>query len=143
MAGKSPRRRAREFVIQGLYQWQVGEQDEAAIIVQAESVPGFDKIDRAMYTQLLHETLTQASTLQEAVKPFIARSWAEISPIERSIVLLGACELTMHIETPYRVIINESIELAKTFGGTDGHKFVNGILDKLAAQVRSTEINGT
>jgi transcription antitermination protein NusB len=142
MAGKSPRRRAREFVVQGLYQWQVGEQDEAAIIVQAEGVEGFNRIDRTMYRTLLSETLTNASTLQETVTPYLTRAWDEISPIERGIVLLGACELTLHIETPYRVIINESIELAKTFGGTDGHKFVNGVLDKLAAKVRRTEIDG-
>ena len=140
-AGKSPRRRAREFVVQGLYQSMVGGQDEAAIIVQAEGVPGFEKIDRSMYTSLLGETLRSGDALRESLRPHISRPWDEISPIERGILLLGACELGQHSETPYRVIINEAIELAKTFGGTDGHKFVNGVLDKLAADVRKTEIN--
>jgi N utilization substance protein B len=139
-SGKSPRRRAREFVVQGLYQWQVGDQDEAAIQVQAESVAGFDKADRELYLALLRETRQQAAALQAELAPHIDRHWDEVSPIERCILLLGACELKLHPETPYRVIINEAIELAKTFGGTDGHKFVNGVLDKLAAGLRAAEI---
>jgi N utilization substance protein B len=139
-SGKSPRRRAREFVVQGLYQWQVGDQDEAAIQVQAESVAGFDKADRELYLTLLRETRQQAEALQAELAPHIDRNWDEVSPIERCILLLGACELKLHPETPYRVIINEAIELAKTFGGTDGHKFVNGVLDKLAAGLRAAEI---
>jgi len=139
-SGKSPRRRAREFVIQGLYQWQVGDQDEAAIQVQAESVAGFDKADRELYLALLRETRQQAAALQAELAPHIDRHWDEVSPIERCILLLGACELKLHPETPYRVIINEAIELAKTFGGTDGHKFVNGVLDKLASGLRAAEI---
>ena len=139
-SGKSPRRRAREFVIQGLYQWQVGDQDEAAIQVQAESVAGFDKADRELYLALLRETRQQAESLQAELAPHVDRHWDEVTPIERCILLLGACELKLHPETPYRVIINEAIELAKTFGGTDGHKFVNGVLDKLAAGLRAAEI---
>ena len=139
-SGKSPRRRAREFVVQGLYQWQIGDQDEAAIQVQAESVAGFDKADRELYLALLRETRQQAASLQAELAPHIDRHWDEVSPIERCILLLGACELKLHPETPYRVIINEAIELAKTFGGTDGHKFVNGVLDKLASGLRAAEI---
>jgi N utilization substance protein B len=139
-SGKSPRRRAREFVIQGLYQWQVGGQDEAAIQVQAEGVAGFDKADGALYTTLLAEARQNVEALKLDLAPHIDRSWEEVSPIERCILLLGACELKLHVETPYRVIINEAIELAKTFGGTDGHKFVNGVLDKLAAVLRPTEM---
>ena len=138
-SGKSPRRRAREFVIQGLYQWQVADQDEAAIQVQAEGVAGFDKADSQLYTTLLSETRQQAESLKAGLAPHIDRSWDEVSPIERCILLLGACELKLHAETPYRVIINEAIELAKTYGGTDGHKFVNGVLDKLAAVLRPGE----
>ena len=137
---KSPRRRAREFIVQGLYQWQVGGQDAAAIQVQAEGVAGFDKADGELYTTLLAETRQNADALQIDLAPHIDRIWAEVSPIERCILLLGACELKLHPETPYRVIINEAIELAKTFGGTDGHKFVNGVLDKLAAVLRAAEI---
>jgi transcription antitermination protein NusB len=136
---KSPRHRAREFIVQGLYQWQVGGQDMAAIRVQAESVPGFDKSNLALYQTLLDDVMTNGDGLRELLQPHISRPWEEISPIERGILLLAACELKDHIETPYRVVINEAIELSKTFGGTDGHKFVNGVLDKLAPQLRPTE----
>jgi N utilization substance protein B len=136
----NPRRRAREFVIQGLYQWQVGGQDEAAIQVQAEGVAGFDKADGALYGTLLGEARQNAEALKLDLAPHIDRNWDEVSPIERCVLLLGACELKLHPETPYRVIINEAIELAKTYGGTDGHKFVNGVLDKLAAVLRAAEL---
>lgn len=139
---KSPRRRAREFVVQGLYQHLVGGQDEAAIRVQAESVAGFDKADTALYSALLNEALSNLPTLRDAIAPHVDRAWDEVSPIERGILLLGACELQHHPETPYRVVINEAIELAKTFGGTDGHKFINGILDKLAPTLRPSEATG-
>ena len=138
-SGKSPRRRAREFIVQGLYQWQVGGQDAAAIQVQAEGVAGFDKADNELYGTLLAETRQSAEALKLDLAPYIDRAWDEVSPIERCILLLGACELKLHPETPYRVVINEAIELAKTFGGTDGHKFVNGVLDKLAALLRPGE----
>ena len=137
---KSPRRRAREFIVQGLYQWQVGGQDAAAIQLQAEGVAGFDKADNPLYSSLLAETRQHGEALKLDLTPYIDRAWDEVSPIERCILLLGACELRLHPETPYRVIINEAIELAKTFGGTDGHKFVNGVLDKLAAGLRPDEV---
>ena len=136
---KSPRHRAREFVVQGLYQHLIGGQDEAAIRAQAASVAGFDKADTALYASLLAETLANIPPLRETIVPHVDRPWDEVSPIERSILLLGACELRHHPETPYRVIINEAIELAKTYGGTDGHKFVNGVLDKLAPELRPHE----
>jgi N utilization substance protein B len=139
-SNKSPRRRAREFLVQGLYQAQVGGQDAAAIQVQAESVQGFDKVDRELYDALLADTLANREALVADLSSHIDRPWHEVSPIERSILLLGACELKLHLETPYRVIINEAIELAKIYGGTDGHKFVNGVLDKLAAVLRTTEL---
>lgn len=138
-APRSPRRRAREFVLQGLYQSLVGGQDEAAIQVQAEGVSGFDKIDGPLYQTLLNETLGYTDTLKTDLAPHIDRPWDEVSPIERGILLLAACELRYHLETPYRVVINEAIELAKSYGGTDGHRFVNGVLDKLAPHLRPTE----
>jgi transcription antitermination protein NusB len=139
---KSPRHRAREFVVQGLYQHLVGGQDEVAILVQAASVAGFEKADTELYKTLLAETLEDAPALREALVPRIERPWDEVSPIERGILLLAACELKHHPETPYRVVINEAIELAKTYGGTDGHKFVNGVLDKLATALRPEEARG-
>ena len=136
---KSGRRRAREFVVQGLYQYLVGGQDEASIQTQTEAVAGFDKADTELFKSLLHETLLHAADLQGLITPYITRAWDDVSPIERGILLLATCELKHHIETPYRVIINEAIELTKTFGGTDGHRFVNGVLDKLAPTLRTAE----
>ncbi len=138
-AVKSPRHRAREFAVQGLYQWQVGGQDEAAIETQAESVAGFDKVDRELYQALLHGAMRTEESLKDLITPHVSRNWEEVSPIERCILLLATFELSNNIETPYRVVINEAIELAKTYGGTDGHKFVNGILDKLVPQLRPHE----
>ena len=138
-APASPRHRAREFLVQGLYQHLVGGQDAAAILVQAEAAAGFDKAHRPLYDALLAGVLTNLPALQSLLEPHIARSWAEVSPIERSILLIAACELRDHPETPWRVVLNEAIELAKSYGGTDGHKFVNGVLDKLAPLLRPHE----
>ncbi|WP_126447470.1 transcription antitermination factor NusB [Sulfuricystis multivorans] len=138
-ASASPRHRAREFVVQGLYQYLVGGQDLPAIISQAESVAGFEKAHRPLFESLLQGVLDDPQALQTLLEPHIARPWGEVSPIERSILLLAACELKHHPETPYRVVIDEAIELAKSFGGTDGHKFVNGVLDKLAPRLRPHE----
>ncbi len=135
----NPRHRAREFVLQGIYQSLVGGQDEAAIRSQAAGVAGFDKADGELYSTLLVRTLADLAALEQALTPHIDRPWTEISPIERGILLLGACEFKHFPETPYRVVLNEAIELAKSFGGTDGHRFVNGVLDKLAAELRPNE----
>lgn len=137
----NPRHRAREFVLQGLYQWQIGGQDELAIEAQASAVPGFEKVDIELYRVLLRGTLHDAVALQAALQPFVDRPWGELSPVERSVLLLGAYEFKHHLETPYRVVLNEAIELAKSYGGIDGHKFVNGVLDKLAAVLRPHETN--
>lgn len=136
----SPRHRAREFVVQGLYQHLVGGQDAAAIIVQAESAGGFDKINRPLYDALLDGVLKDPPALQALLEPHIARPWVEVSPVERGILLMATCELRDHPETPWRVVLNEAIELAKSYGGTDGHKFVNGVLDKLGPELRPNEI---
>jgi N utilization substance protein B len=138
--GKSPRRRAREFVLQGLYQWLVGGADEAAIGAQLAGSDGFDKADREFFASLLRGVLAQHDALQERLRAYLDRRFAELSPVEAGVLLIGAHELLHCPETPYRVIINEAIELAKSFGGTDGHKYVNGVLDKLAGEVRAIEV---
>lgn len=143
MAGghvKSPRRRAREFALQGLYQWQLAGSDVAAIEAHLAGVAGFDRMDRAFFDLLLKGTLAEAAELQALMTPHLDRPYAELSPVERAILLLATFELKRHLEAPYKVVINEAIELAKRYGGTDGHKFVNGVLDKLAAQMRPAEV---
>lgn len=138
---KSPRRRAREFALQGLYQWRVGGADLAAIEAHLQDAEDFAKADRAFFLGILRGTLARADTLRDALAPHLDRGFDELSPVESCILLLGAFELAEHPETPYRVIINESIELAKSFGGSDGHKYVNGVLDKLAASTRAAEVD--
>ncbi|MBL8422153.1 MAG: transcription antitermination factor NusB [Candidatus Accumulibacter phosphatis] len=137
---RSPRRRAREFALQALYQWQLSGNDEAAIEAHLGDSEGFDKADREFFAGLLRGVLAQRQTLQEQLQAFLDRPFGELSPVEACILLAGAFELNNHPQTPYGVIINESVELAKGFGGTDGHKYVNGVLDKLAARLRPAEV---
>ena len=137
---KSPRRRAREFALQGLYQWRLSGNDEAAIEAHLRDSEEFGKADREFFTGLLRGVLAEQTELQEHLQQFIDRPFAELSPVEASVLLAGAYELANFPETPYRVIINEAIELTKGFGGTDGHKYVNGVLDKLAAKLRPIEV---
>jgi len=139
-AGRSPRRRAREFALQGLYQWQLAGNDEAAIEAHLIDCEGFDQADRDFFVGLLRGVLAQQPLLQEQLQGFLDRPFHELSPVEACVLLGGAFELRNYPQTPYRVIINESIELAKSFGGTDGHKYVNGVLDKLAPQLRPAEV---
>ena len=137
---KSARRRAREFALQGLYQWRVGGQDEAAIEAHLPELEGFERADKVFCQKLVRGVLAQRETLAGQIGAHIDRGFDELSPVEASVLLIGAFELNHHPETPYRVIINEAIELAKAFGGTDGHKYVNGVLDKLTADLRTVEI---
>jgi len=137
---KSPRRRAREFALQGLYQWQLSGNDESAIEAHLRDSAGFDKADREFFVGLLRGVLAQHENLQEQLQAHLDRPFTELSPVEASVLLAGAYELARYPQTPYRVIINEAIELAKGFGGTDGHKYVNGVLDKLAAKLRPAEV---
>lgn len=137
---KSPRRRAREFALQGLYQWKIGGNDEAAIEAHLRDIAGFDKADREFFTGLLRGVLAQHPLLEAQLQSHLDRPFQELSPVESCILLAGAYELVNFLQTPYRVIINEAIELTKGYGGTDGHKYVNGVLDKLAAKVRPQEV---
>jgi N utilization substance protein B len=137
---KSARRRAREFVLQGLYQWRVGGADEAAIEAYAPEMEGFAKADREFFVGTLRGVIGQGDALIEKVSAHIDRPFTELSPVEACILMLGAFEMINHPETPYRVIINEAIELTKSFGGTDGHKYINGVLDKVAGIVRADEV---
>ena len=137
---KSARRRAREFVLQGLYQWRVGGADEAAIEAYAPEMDGFAKADREFFVGTLRGVIGQHAELNELIGRHIDRPFAELSPIEACVLMLGCFEMKNHPETPYRVIINEAIELTKGYGGTDGHKYDNGVLDKLAAKLRPVEV---
>lgn len=138
---RSPRHRAREFALQGIYQWLLNNEDSGVIDAHIRQAHGFDKADREHFDALLHGAINQSIELREAFLPFIDRGIKELSPIEHAALLIGAYEMKNHIEIPYRVIINEAVELTKSFGGQDGHKYVNGVLDKLAARLRGTEVD--
>ena len=138
-ARRSARRRSREFALQGLYQWQLAGTDAAAIEQQLAAAKGFDKTDRAYFSVLLGGAIREAQQLERELAPFLDRECARLSPVERGILLIAAYELTHLPELPYKVVINEAVELAKQFGGTDGFKYVNGVLDKLAPKWREAE----
>ncbi len=138
---KGSRRRSREFALQGLYQWQLAHTDSRSIATQLAEAKGFDKVDAEYFATLLHETVKNAAALEQEITPCLDRGFGEMSPVERGILLIAGYELVHQPEVPYRVVINEAVELAKAYGGTDGHKFVNGVLDKLAARVRAAEVN--
>ncbi|WP_423682016.1 MULTISPECIES: transcription antitermination factor NusB [unclassified Undibacterium] len=137
---RSPRHRAREFALQGLYQWLLNNEDSGVIDAHIRQAHGFDKADREHFDALLHGSINNSIALREDFAPLIDRPVAELSPIEHAVLLIGAYELKNHIEIPYRVVINEAVELTKSFGGLDGHKYVNGVLDKLAAKLRPNEV---
>ncbi|WP_085314450.1 transcription antitermination factor NusB [Derxia lacustris] len=136
---KSARRRAREFALQGVYQWLLSGELPGAIQVHVAEQQGFDKADAEFFSMLLHGAINDAVTLRTYFAPHLDRPVAELSPVEHAVLLIGSRELAAHSEVPYRVVINEAVELAKSFGGTDGFKFVNGVLDKVAAGLRPTE----
>ena len=138
---KSARRRSREFALQALYQWQLAGQDLTDIEKQYALAEGFDKADAKLFSLLTSGVIKHHDALRESLAPYLDRVWNEVSPIERAVLLIAAHELNAMAETPYRVIINEAIELAKSFGGTDGHKYVNGVLDKFAAHARAPELS--
>ena len=137
---RTPRHRAREFALQGLYQWLLSNEDAGVIDAHIRNAHGFDKADAEHFDNLLHGAIRDVQALRAVITPLIDRSIELLSPIEHAVLLIGAFELKNHIEIPYKVVINEAVELTKSFGGIDGHKYVNGVLDKLAAALRATEI---
>jgi N utilization substance protein B len=136
---RNSRRRAREFALQGLYQWQLAKSEPATIAAELAQAQGYDKLDAGYFQQLLHGVVGAAPELEAALAPCLDRKFAQLSPVERAILLIAGYELAHLAEVPYRVVINEAVELAKAYGGTDGYKFVNGVLDKLAPRLRPGE----
>jgi N utilization substance protein B len=129
-----------EFALQALYQHLVGRNDADAIDIFTRDLAGFSKADTAHYDALMHGCIDQAIDLDALILPFLDRPFEEISPIEHSVMWIGAYEFKHCLDVPWRVVINECIELAKEFGGTDGHKYVNGVLNGLASELRAREV---
>ncbi|WNC90581.1 transcription antitermination factor NusB [Paraburkholderia sp. FT54] len=136
---KSARRRSRELATQGLYQWLLSGSPGGEIDAQLRGAQGFDKADHEHLDAILHGVIRDSDSLSAAIAPCLDRPIEQLSPVERAVLLVAAFELKNHVDIPYRVVINEAVELAKTFGGADGYKYVNGVLDKLSAQLRVDE----
>jgi N utilization substance protein B len=137
---RTPRHRAREFALQGLYQWLLNNEDATTVVNNIRAAHGFEKADADHFAALLYGAIKDSVSLREAFAPLIDRGVSELSPIEHGVLLIGAYELKNNLEIPYRVVINEAVELTKSFGGIDGHKYVNGVLDKLAPRLRAEEV---
>ncbi|TBO30473.1 transcription antitermination factor NusB [Aquabacterium lacunae] len=137
---KSARRRAREFALQGLYEWQLNPRDTSAIEAHVREQDEFHKCDRVHFDALLHGCVAQRESLDAQLVKFLDRPLDELSPIEHAVLWVGTYELAHCMDVPYKVAINEAVELAKSFGGTDGHKYVNGVLDHLAPLLRAEEV---
>jgi N utilization substance protein B len=140
-AAKSNRSRSREFALQALYQHLVGHNDPTDIDHFTRDLAGFHKADAAHYDALLHGSIREEAELDALILPLLDRKMAEISPVEHAVMWIGAYEFRHCLDVPWRVVLNECIELAKEFGGTDGHKYVNAVLNGLAPQLRGHEVD--
>ena len=136
------RARARRRALQALYQWQIGGGPMHRIISQFNAEQDMAIADGAYFSELLLGVEAHLDELDGAIAPFVDRRMDEVDAIERAALRLGAFELMHRLDVPYRVVLNEAVELAKDFGAEGGHTYVNGVLDKLARRVRSTELQG-
>ena len=134
------RTRARRTAVQALYQWDLGKQALGDIEAQFCEAQDMRKVDVAYFSKLLHQVAARVDELDAHMAPFLDRPVRQLGPVERAILRIGVYELAYRPELPWKVVINEGIELAKMFGAEQSHKYVNGILDKLAAQLRTVEI---
>ena len=138
---KSDRSRAREFALQALYQRLVGKNGITDIDVFTRDLAGFSKCDSVHFDALLHGCTDEANELDALILPLLDRKMEEISPVEHAVMWIGAYEFKHCLDVPWRVVLNECIELAKEFGGTDGHKYVNAVLNGMAPALRAAEVN--
>ena len=138
---KSQRRRSRELALQGLYEWLLAGGEPAGIDAHMREHEGFEKCDSVHFGALLHGCIAEAAAIDAVLARHVDRKTTLLSPVEHGVLMIGVYELTNCIDIPYKVAINEAVELAKAFGGTDGHKYVNGVLDKAAAELRPVEVS--
>ena len=134
---KSARRQSREAALQALYAWQISGGDP---VDEVRAQEGFDKGDRSFAESLARGVRDRVAELQELIAPHLDREFSRLSPVERSILYIGTFELLAHPETPFKVVLNEAIELGKSFGGAQGHRFVNGVLEKIATRLRPDDV---
>lgn len=138
--GGQNRRKSRELALKAVYRGMLNQSEMSAVYRDMAEDPDYAKADEAYFRQLLEAVGTHVTELDEKMSAFIDREVKELSPIEHAILRISACELMFDMSIPYRVVINEGVELAKIYGGIDGHKYINGVLDKMAADVRASEV---
>ncbi|WP_263081876.1 transcription antitermination factor NusB [Endozoicomonas sp. Mp262] len=136
----SARRKARQLALQALYQWQMNQASLMSIELQFKADNDMSKVDEGYFHLILHGVPRQLSHLDEAMSPVLDRSLEQLDPVELTALRIGCYELINHKDVPYRVVINEAIELVKRFGAQDSHRYINGILDKLAPRLRAEEV---
>lgn len=135
----APRHKARELALQGVYAWQLSGNDIEQIELSLATTNDMKKVDMSFFQDLLRSSVARCEELDVSIKPFLGRLPEELDPIEKAILRLATLELVQCIETPYKVVINEAIELAKSYGAQDSHKFINGVLDKAVKTLRKHE----
>lgn len=138
-AGTAQRKKARKLIIQALYQWQISGSSITQIEAEFRADNDFDKIDAEYFKDVFREIPKMVTELDREIEPFLDRAVSDVDPIEMNLLRMGVYEFKYRIDVPYRVVINEAVELAKLFGGTDGHKYINSILDKLSLRLRAPE----
>lgn len=136
----SQRRQSRFLLTQALYQWMIAEASPKEILLQFQLNPQFQKADQMYFTECFNAITQNPDALDLIYQPFLDRDLKELDAVEKAILRLATYELAQRLDLPYRVVINEALELAKTFGATDSHKYINGVLDKVAHQLRKTEM---
>jgi N utilization substance protein B len=134
---KTARRQAREVALQALYAWQLSQGDA---LEQMKCIEGFEDADRKLAESIVRGVRDRAPELQTLISPHLDRAFERLSPVERAILYIGSFELCAHPATPFKVVLNEAIELGKSYGGAEGHRFVNGVLEKVAAALRPDEV---
>jgi len=137
--GTRARSVARKLAMQALYQWQLTGQSAADINLQFLSSDDADGADREYFTELLKGCIGEAQKINEAIRPYIDRPLEQLDPVETGILMIGMFELENRIDVPYRVVINEGVDLCKRFGATEAHKYVNAVLDRAAREIRKAE----
>jgi transcription antitermination protein NusB len=137
--GTRARSMARKLAMQALYQWQLTGQSAADINLQFLASEDIEGADREYFTELVKGCVGQSEKINATVKPFIDRPLDQLDPVETAILMIGMYELINRIEIPFRVVINEGVDLTKRFGATDAHKYVNAVLDRAAREIRAEE----
>lgn len=135
------RRHARHYVLQAMYQWQLSGASPTEIEAQFIATQIKKELDLDYFKELLHAIPEQHETLDKLITPFLTRPLSELDPIELAIMRIAAYELANRLDVPYKVVINEALDLTKKFGSVEGYKFVNGVLDQVARKMRTVEIN--